>query len=487
MNRSFLLKLSYPFLFLLLILGCAKKEDTDKIPVTTSSTSAEEEFLKGRELFDKLRLQNSLQYFEGAIKDDKDFALAHYYNALASPTAKRFFEQLDKAVALADKASEGEKLVILAAEAGANGNQTKQKGHLTKLVELYPNDERALTLLGTFYFAQQQYNDAVAQLKKATEIAPDYSSPYNMLGYAQRNLGNYEDAENAFVKYTKLIPDDPNPYDSYAELLMKIGKYEESIEQYDKALAVDPNFVASHIGIATDYNYLGKYDEARSQLKKLFDMARNDGEKRAAIFATAVSYMDEGKSDMALNELDKQYRIAEQINDAAAMTGDLNAMGNIFFEAGKYDEALAKYKESLQTMEGSDLSEEVKDNTRRLSLYNEARIALMKNDVATAKAKSKEFSEKVNAVNNTFQTWLSHELEGMIALHEKNYNKAVEEFEQANMQNPYTYYRLALAYKGEKDLESAKTQCKKAASFNALNSLNQSFVRIKAEDMLSSL
>jgi tetratricopeptide (TPR) repeat protein len=487
MSRSFLLKLSYPVLVLLLISGCAKKEDTDKIPVTTSSASAEEEFLKGRELFDKLRLQNSLQYFESAIEEDKDFALAHYYNALASPTAKRFFEQLDKAVALADNASEGEKLIILAAEAAANGNPSKQKAHLTKLVELYPSDERALTLLGTFYFGQQQYDDAVTQLMKATEVAPDYSSPYNMLGYSQRNLGNYEEAEKAFVKYTKLIPDDPNPYDSYAELLMKEGKYEESIEQYSKALVVDPNFVASHVGIATNYNYLGKYDEARNQLKKLFDMARNDGEKRAALFAMAVSYMDEGKTDMALNELDKQYQVAEQINDAAAMTGDLNAMGNVLFEAGKYDEALVKYKESLQTMESSNLSDEVKDNTRRLALYNEARVALMKNDMATAKAKSEEFSQKVNAANNTFQIWLSHELEGSIALQEKDYDKAEAEFRKSNMQNPYTYYRLALAYMGKKDMESAKTQCEMAANFNALNSMNQAFIRTKAKEMLASL
>lgn len=487
MNRSFLINLSFLFLFLLLISGCAKKEDADKIPVTTSSASAEEEFLQGRELFDKLRLQNSRQYFESAIDEDKDFALAHYYNALSSPTAKGFFEQLDKAVALADNASEGEKLVILAAEAGANGNPSKQKEYLAKLVELYPNDERALSLLGTFYFGQQQYDDAVTTLMKATEVAPDYSAPYNMLGYSQRNLGNYGEAEKAFVKYTELIPDDPNPYDSYAELLMKEGRYEESIVQYKKALQIDPNFVASHTGIANNYNYLGKYNEARNQLEQLSGIARNDGEKRAAIFATVLSYLYEGNTDMALEEMNEQYKIAEQINDAAAMSADLNAMGNILFEAGKYDDAMAKYQGSLQVIENSDLSEEVKSNTRRFALYNESRVALKKNDLATAKEKSKEFSDKANAASNTFQIWLSHEVEGLIALQEKDYNKAEAEFRKSNMQNPYTYYRLALAYQGKKDIESAKTQCEMAANFNGLNSMNQAFVSTKAKEMLASL
>jgi len=487
MNRSLLTNLFSLLFFLLLISGCTKKEDADKIPVTTSSAEAEGEFLKGRDLFDKLRLQNSLQYFEEAIEKDKNFALAYYYDALASPTAKRFFEQLDKAVALADNVSEGEKLVILASQAGANGNPAKQKEHLTKLVELYPNDERALSLLGTFYFVQQQYDDAVMQLKKATEVAPDYSAPYNMLGYSLKNLGKYDEAGKAFEKYTKLIPDDPNPYDSYAELLMKAGKYEESIEQYKKALSIDPNFVASHIGIATNNNYMGKYDEARSQLQKLYGMARNDGEKRAALFSMTVSYLDEGNTEMALKEMEKQNQLGAQINDAAAISGDLNTIGNILFEEGKYDDALSNYNKSLQVMEESNLSEEVKENTRRFALYNQSRVALMKNDLATAKARSKEFGEKANAANNTFQKWLSHELEGLIALKEKNYDKAEVELKQANMQNPYTYYRLALVYKGKNDKESAKTQCEMAINFNSLNNMNQSFARTKGKEMLTSL
>jgi len=487
MNRSFLTNL-FSLLFLLLVVpACSRSDAVDKIPVTTTSAEAKEEFFKGRELFDKLRAQNSIQYFDNAVAKDEDFALAYYYSALSSPTAKKFFEQIDSAVAHSDKVSEGEKLVILAAQAGAYGNPAKQKEYLTKLVELYPNDERAHTLLGTYYFGLQQYDDAVVQLKKANEVAPDYSSPYNMLGYSLKSLGKYDEAEKAFKKYTELIPDDPNPYDSYGELLMKAGKYEESIVQYKKALSIDPNFVASHVGISNNYNYLDKYDEARNELQKLYDMARNEGEKRLALFSMAVSYADEGNNDMAVKQLEDEYEIGKQINDPAAMSADLNTIGNILFEAGKYDEALSNYNKSLNAIEESNLSEQVKENTRRFALYNESRVALMKNDLATAKAKSKEFGEKAEAAKNTFQKWLYHELEGSIALKEKNYDKAEQEFKQSNMQNPYTYYRLAKAYKGMNDKENAKSQCEIAINFNSLNNLNQSFARTKAKAMLSSL
>jgi hypothetical protein len=56
---------------------------------------------------------------------------------------------------IADKASDGERMLIQATEAGADGNPTKQKEILDKLVAAYPNDERAHFTLGGYYFGQQ--------------------------------------------------------------------------------------------------------------------------------------------------------------------------------------------------------------------------------------------------------------------------------------------------------------------------------------------
>jgi tetratricopeptide (TPR) repeat protein len=471
---------------LLVISGCAPSED-GKIPITTTSEEAREYYLQGRDLSEKLRAQESLQFFEKAIAEDPDFAMGYLYLSFAQPSVKGFFVKFNKAVALVDKVSEGERLWILGTEAGVNGFAMKQREYYQKLVAAYPKDERAHNLLGNHYFGQQEYVLAIEEYKKATQIAPDFSQPYNQLGYAHRFLGNYTEAEKAFQKYIELIPDDPNPYDSYAELLMKMGKYDASIESYQKALTLNPNFVASHIGIATNLNFKGNHEEARNQLRKLYDMARNDGERRAAHFAITVSYVDEGKMDKALEEQDKQYALAEKINDASAMAGDLVVMGNILLETGRFDEALARYKKAVKLVEESDLSKEVKDNTKRGYLFNAARVALKKKDFTTAKGKSEEYCKQVEAINNPFQIRLSHELAGMIALEENAYDKALEELQQANQQNPYNFYRMALAYKGKEAKEKAKELCMKAAKFNALNSLNYAFVKNRAQQLLDSM
>ena len=139
----------------------------------------------------------------------------------------------------------------------------------------------------------------------------------------------------AFKKYIELIPNDPNPYDSYAELLMKMGRFDESIAMYRKALATDPNFAPSRFGIASNLMFQGKHEAARAETWKLHQAARNDGDRRTALFSAAVIYADEGKFDQAFGELKKEYAVAEKINDDAAMSADVVAMGNVLLEAGQ--------------------------------------------------------------------------------------------------------------------------------------------------------
>ncbi len=473
--------------------GCANVEESKgpavasnpgnaggKIPVTTASEEARKEFLQGRDLQEKLLIQDSIQHFDKAISLDPNFALAELNRANVSPTGKEFFDHLKKAVSLSDKASNGEKLLILGNEAGANGNAAKQKEYLDQLVAAYPNDERAHFNLGGYYFGQQDMPQAIEHYKKATELNPTYSTAFNILGYAYRQNADYANAEQAFKKYIELIPKDPNPYDSYAELLLKMGRFDESIAQYQKALAIDSNFINSHQGIAAALMYQGKPDEAAAELQKITDKARSDAERRTALFALTVVDVDSGKMDKALAEVDKQYTLGEKTNDIPAMTGDLQLKGNIMLEMGKPDEARALFERGLKMTEDSNLSQEIKDNAKLFHHYNLTRVALAKKDLATAKTEAESFRKGTETLKNPFQTRQAHELLGMIALEAKDYDNAVAELQQANQQNPYDLYRLCQAYQGKGDMGKAKEFCTKAANFNSLPQINLAFIRMKA-------
>ena len=88
--------------------------DGGKIPITTTSPQAKAEFVQGQDLVDKLKITDSLAHFQKAIELDPSFAWAELALAQNSPTGTAFFEHLAKAVALAEKASDGERYLIAA-------------------------------------------------------------------------------------------------------------------------------------------------------------------------------------------------------------------------------------------------------------------------------------------------------------------------------------------------------------------------------------
>jgi tetratricopeptide (TPR) repeat protein len=480
------MKIFLPVIFILL-LNYSCSTQNEKMPLTTNSEEALKEYIEGRNLAENLRGLEALAYFKNAIELDENFAMAYVGFAFNNPTAKGFFENLNKAVSLIDKVSEGERTYILGVDAGVNGHLHLQQTYFEQLVNMYPGDERAHNFLGNNYFAQQLFPEAIAQFQKAIKINPDYAAPYNSLGYAYRPLGKFDKAEEAFKNYIDLIPDDPNPYDSYAELMLKMGEFDKSIMHYEKALEKDNNFVASYLGIAANLNYKGEYDGARNKLNELLTSARNDGERRTALNNIAISYVDEGKLDKAIDYIKQQYELAEKINDKAAMSNDLALLGNVYYEMGELEKAFDHYKMSVEMADAAEMSNERKENIRLLHFYNTGSIAMKKGSIDEAKNKCDEFIAGVKEINNPNQMRLARQLSGLILMKEGNYEEAARELKRANMQNPYNLFILAKVYKEMDSTDLAKKFLSKAANFYSLPNLQYAFVRNKANQMLSEL
>lgn len=455
-----------------------------KVPVTTASDEARTLYTQGLALADQLRLHDARQLFEQAAAKDTSFALAHYQLALAAPTTKEFFQHLNEAVARSGAASEGERLTILSLQSGANADPTKALQYAEQVVTKYPQDERAHLALGNLYTGQLQYDKAIGEFKKAIDINPSYPPAYNSLGYAYRPLGRDAEAEQAFKKYIALVPNDPNPYDSYAEFLMKTGRFDESITQYRKALSIDPHFNSSHVGIAADLMFEGKRDKAIAEAQALYGGARDDGERRTALFAETVTYVDAGRTQMALQTMEKQYALGAKIADTGAMSGDAQALGDILLDAGRPNEARKRYNQVLELVTASSLSSDVKEDAKLADHYNRARLSLKTNDLASAKSEATAYLSGAEARHNDFRIRQAHELAGMVALAEKDYDRAISELTQSNEQDPYVLYTLSLAYQGKGDAGKARELARQAAAMNTLPTLDYAMIRAKAKKMM---
>ena len=198
------------------------------------------------------------------------------------------------------------------------------------------------------------------------------------------------------------------------------------------------------------------------------------------MFTHTITYLDEGKTELALAELEKQYALGKGTNDAAAMAGDATSIGNVLLATGKPAEALKRFDQAAQVVEGSQLSSEVKENARLIHRYNVARVAVATGDLAKARGENQVFMREAEAKKNPFQIRLAHEVEGMIGLAEKSWDGALTHLAQANLQDPYNLYRQALAYEGKGDQAKAREKLASAVGFNQLPTINSALVRMKA-------
>ena len=162
------------------------------------------------------------------------------------------------------------------------------------------------------------------------------------------------------------------------------------------------------------------------------------------------------------------------------MAFDLGLKGTILLEMGKPDPAKAAFDEGAKLVEASNLSPEFKANAKLVNHYNMARVAAEKKDFAKAKAEADEYQKGAEASKNPAQIRNGHEIQGVVALAQKNYDKAIAELTQANPQNPQDLYRICQAYQAKGDKAKAAEFCKKAAESNTLPNQNYAFVRTKA-------
>ena len=464
----------------------------DKIPVTTRSPHAREDYLTGRDLLERLRFPEAREYFERAVAEDSTFALAWLHLAQVSTSARQFVAGLEQARRHMAGASEGEQLLIKAAVAGRlEADYTEQERLLRRLVELYPRDERAHAELGNFFFFRQRWQEAIDEYKTAIKIAPYYSPPYNQLGYAYRYLERWELAEKAFEEYTRIIPDDPNPYDSYAELLLKRGKLDQAIESYRRALAIDSGFIASYLGLATCFMLKGDYGAAHRELDVLLERATDDSQRRAALFGSAVVFVDEGLTDSALARCKALWAVSSSGADTIAMATDRAFAARILLEAGRFGRAREAIAETERLVAASSLPESRKSLSERLLLVLSGRLAVAEGDLETARRIERELQARVEAGDeqggNPEEARRRHELAGLIALAAGDYGRAVEELSQADQQDAYVLFRLGEAYEGMDDRVNARLMYDRAANFNAVLSISQAFIRRQAVQRLAGL
>ena len=457
----------------------SQSKDTGKIPITTRSEEARALFLRGRVLNENLQTHEAHALFQQAVAIDPSFALGEYSLASTSPTARELAEHLQKALALADHASPGERLMILVLQARNHGNPEATRQLAESLVVRYPNDERAHWTLANACSAQQLYDRAIAEFRAAIALNPQYSLAYNQLGYAYRSAGRLAAAESAFKQYIALVPNDPNPYDSYAELLMKSGRFDESIAQYRKALTIDEHFAGSFVGIAANEMLAGRYGAAIAEAERYFVVARDDGERRTALLTLAMIHVDHGGTDDALRAMERRYSRALAISDTVNLSADGVMIADILLEAGRIDAARERFVRAHELLATSSVADDVKRDDALAAHYDAARVALAKSDLQTARSEALVYTSGATTRHNDARIRQAHELNGLVALAAKQFDASLVELALADQQNPAVWSAKARAYAGRGERAQSQGLADQAKHMNILPTFPYVFTRAR--------
>ena len=268
----------------------AKLSDKESAAIAahpTENIEAYNLYLKGRNSLggspDQKTIQSAMNFFEGALQKDPNFALA--YAGLADANLAMYDQKKDrywseKAVDAAKKAAQlNDKLpevhFVLGSAYATTGQTVQAIAEDKRALELAPNSDEAYRRLGNAYIANGQKEEALKALQKAAELNPYYWNNLASLGGAYFRFGEMDKAIKAFQQLTELEPGNPVGYSDLGSAYFTMGKYDEGIAAFQKALQIKPTG-DTYTNLGTGYFYLKKYPEALSMFEKAVELNPED-------------------------------------------------------------------------------------------------------------------------------------------------------------------------------------------------------------------
>lgn len=290
------------------------KEEIRITDTPTTSTQAHALYLKGRfhlNKFEKISLFSAISYFEKALTEDPNYALAYCglsdaYTWLAFLDLVEPIDSYEKAERYARKALEM--------------NESLAEAH----------DSLAWPLVSKYDF-----KGAFDELDKAIEINPNLVTAYSHIASINASFGNWDKCLKAVEQELRLDPFSVQTWENAGTWYLYAGHYDEAIKYLSDVLELDPNnsFSLANLGLAhiqkgfvkegleevkraselsgrvsadLAYAYVraGEPDKAKDLLKELLTPGEN---RHIPLSAVAGIYAALGEKDKALEWLERAY------------------------------------------------------------------------------------------------------------------------------------------------------------------------------------
>jgi TolB-like protein/Tfp pilus assembly protein PilF len=281
-----------------------------------------ESYLKGRfvlEQQNKAQVEQSIPYFEDAIKRDATFApaylgLAEAYTNLGtvlagiSPasTRPRVMSFARKALSLDPDLVEAH--VMLANVLQEEWHWTEAEAEYRRALELNPNNAQAHSWFALWLLCQGRTDEAVASIKRARSLDP-VGVTGNTVAWILFQSHRYEEAIRESTSALALQPDSVTTLSGLGFSLIANNRPADAIPVLEKALSLSPGSPAATGVLIRAYAHAGRRSDAMRLLAEL-KQRRKAGYIPAGAFVNA--YLGLGDNEQAFYWLEQAYK--EQSN-----------------------------------------------------------------------------------------------------------------------------------------------------------------------------
>jgi tetratricopeptide (TPR) repeat protein len=215
--------------------------------------ASREAYLKGRYFWnqrDEGSLRKALHFFESAIQEDPQFALA--YSGLAdSLTLLSFYE------------------IVSPFEAMPSARRAALKS-----IELDPNlAEAHVSLADVLLHFDRNLEAADHEYRRAIQCNPDYALGYHWYANLLSAKGQHEAAHMAIMHALEIDPVSIITLVWAGVTAHLAHRFDEAIKHYQSALELDPHFIWAHMYMAQALEQKGKFREALGEFETTIRLA----------------------------------------------------------------------------------------------------------------------------------------------------------------------------------------------------------------------
>ncbi len=363
--------------------------------ITTSSPEALKFFSEGTSLYLRGKYVEAIEKLKMALAVDPDFTMAYRHMAALHDNMGRRVEGaefMQKALALKDRASERERLLI-------EGNDYLRKGQyenvvevLTKLLERWPEDILGNRILGSAFGGLGDQDSAFKLAKRGFRFYPESAVECCNLADCYWQRGEFNKAEKILLAYAKNFPDSPMVHGYLSWHYHLTNEFDRALQEWEMRQRLDPKrdvswmkldlyfskgdlaacsqmaarlLESESVGMQVTgrgYFYLmdwaqGRYAEAKSSCREILTWAAED--ERAKEMRTSLPYfhldlaslcLNTGDFKDALDESNEALRVAAEIKDVSAQMQALVFKGKALLALKSFDEARKTAEELLLTL-----------------------------------------------------------------------------------------------------------------------------------------